>query len=512
MTPRAKKAAAAKSRARNPGAAPAIEFTAAEIVMRAIDELKPFPNNPKIHTSAQVTALADNITAFGFDQPILIDENDTILKGHGRQLGARKAGLTLVPTIVRAGLSDDDKWAIVISDNALPAMTGFDQSLLRVGLTQLAKVDYPLHLTGFDNVRLATFGVGLSAEQHQPDVIPEAPKRPVTKPGNLWIMGDHRLICGDCRDENIVEQLLNGNEINLAFTSPPYAEQREYDKSSGFKPVPPEDYVEWFSRVAANVKANLADDGSWFVNIKPSADGLDTSLYVMDLVVAHVRQWGWHFATEFCWDRNGVPKAVTQRFKNQFEPIYQFVRGRWKMRPNAVRHESDNVPRAGGKGVGQTSWGGKQGGAGSNSVSGSFGGAKKRRNGTSEFMSDVQGNANDVGEYIGPGLAYPGNRLPTFTASHDAMGHAAAFPVGLPEFFCKAYTDAGDIVYDPFCGSGSTLIAAHKTDRAGFGCEISPAYCDIIVHRWQTFAKAKAVLQGTKKTFDQVEKERRRKA
>src|ERR1700759_1269227 len=95
---------------------------------------------------------------------------------------------------------------------------------------------------------------------------------------------------------------------------------------------------------------------------KPSAAGLDTELYVVDLVLAHAREWGWHFATEFCWERVGVPKGVTQRFKNQFEPIYQFVRNRWKMRPEAVRHGSDSVPVAGGPGSGNTSWGEMQGG------------------------------------------------------------------------------------------------------------------------------------------------------
>lgn len=476
-----KRPAAARRRQAAPSKAPAIEFTASDIVMRPIDELKPFANNPKIHTPAQVTAIANNITAFGFDQPILIDENDTILKGHGRQLGARKAGLALVPTIVRAGLSADDKWAIVISDNALPAMTGFDNALLRVGLTQLAKVDYPLNLTGFDNVRLATFGVGPAVIEQQEDLTPALPTRPATKAGDIWILGEHRLICGDCRDPKVVASLMGQTKINLAFTSPPYAEQRDYDKSSGFKPVAPEKYVDWFADVAANVEKHLSSDGSWFVNIKPNAEGLDTSLYVMDLVVAHVRKWGWHYATEFCWERGGMPGKVTRRFKNQFEPVYQFARGDWKMRPNAVTRPSENVPFY----------------------------AKGTR--ASKSLNAEQGTgALDFSAVKSDGDAYPGNRLPRFES--EAIGHAAAFPVGLPEFFCKAYTDAGDAVYDPFCGSGSTLIAAHKTDRAGFGCEISPAYCDIVVQRWQTFAKAKAVLQGTKKTFDQVAKERARKA
>ena len=127
-------------------------------------------------------------------------------------------------------------------------------------------------------------------------------------------------------------------------------------------PIPPDAYVEWFAPVAANVATHLAVDGSWFVNIKPAADQLDTDLYVLDLVIAHVRRWGWHFATEFCWERHGVPKGVTRRFKNQFEPIYQFARSNWKIRPDHVKHRLDQRDlRLQGPGSGNTGWAGTPG-------------------------------------------------------------------------------------------------------------------------------------------------------
>ena len=107
-------------------------------------------------------------------------------------------------------------------------------------------------------------------------------------------------------------------------------------------------------------------------------------------------------------------------------------------------------------------------------------------------MSDVQGKNAAPGEFIGFGLAYPGNRLPTFSSTHDALGHMAAFPVGLPEFFCNAFTDPGDVVVDPFLGSGSTIMAAARSERIGMGLEISPAYCDVVVERWQNFTGGKA--------------------
>lgn len=310
-------------------------------------------------------------------------------------------------------------------------------------------------------------------EADTPDV-PDAPAKRVTRRGDVWTLGPHRIMCGDCRNDADVDRLLDGATINLAFTSPPYASQRDYDEESGFKPVPPDDYVEWFAPVAATVQRVLTDDGSWFVNIKASADGLDTYLYVHDLVIAHAREWGWHYATELCWRRIGVPKSVTLRFKNQFEPVYQFTKGRWKMRPESVRHPSDSVPVAGGPGVGDTGWSDRQGGNGN-----MFG-----------------------GDGANPGMAYPGNMLPTFSGDHTATGHTAAFPVGLPQFFVRAYTDAGDTVYDPFMGSGSTLLAADREDRAAYGMEISPKYVDVICKRYQEVTGVKPVLERTGKPHD----------
>lgn len=476
---------------------------------RPVSELTPYAANARIHSPEQVGEIARSIREFGFTVPVLVDEAGGIIAGHGRVMAAKELGLDDVPVMVASGWSAEQKRAYVLADNKIALNSGWDDDLLKAELAALSAANFDLGVTGFDMADLSALGlVPGPVDEVGHDEVSEPPGLPVSGPGDLWVLGDHRVLCGDCRSAANVARLCGLELINVAFTSPPYAQQREYDQSSGFRPIPPDEFVEWFGPVQANVARHLAPDGSWFVNIKPSCEGLDTSLYVMDLVIAHVRQWGWHFATEFCWERNGVPKSVTQRFKNQFEPIYQFALGRWKMRPDAVRHESPNVPRAGGPGSGETSWGKKQGGRGASSVSGSFGAAKKRRNGTSKMISDVQGRAHDAGEYIGPGLAYPGNRLPTFAESHSATGHAAAFPVGLPEFFCNAFSDPGDIVFDPFCGSGSTIIAAQRTGRRGLGCEISPTYVDVIVRRWESFTGKAATLEGDGRTFAEISAER----
>lgn len=385
-------------------------------------------------------------------------------------------------------------------------------------------------------------GPQISGDIEVDEPMPEEPERIVTAPGDVWSLGSHRLMCGDCRDSGAVAALLDGATVNLAFTSPPYASQRDYDEASGFKPIKPDDYVEWFAPVAANVADHLADDGSWFVNIKAAAEGLDTYLYVHDLVIAHAREWGWHYVTELCWRRIGVPKSVVKRFKNQFEPIFHFARGDFKMRPDAVRHESDSVPVPGGPGSGNTSWRTRQGthdavdgrplkGKGqkpsrSSDVQGHPGVTSdvpggglypRTRAGRAvgkvtrhpDTMSAHQGKkVNDsIGEDAGggghteglateSGLAYPGNMLPTFSGDHQATGHAAAFPVGLPQWFVLAYTDAGDAVYDPFCGSGSTLLACEREGRRGFGMELSPKYCDWTAKRFQAVTGTVPLLNG----------------
>jgi ParB-like chromosome segregation protein Spo0J len=439
----------------------------------ATAELIPYARNARTHSEQQVQQIAGSIQEFGFCNPVLIDAQNGIIAGHGRVMAAQLLKLESVPCLRLSHLTDAQKRAYVLADNRIALSSGWDEEMLANELSDLHADEFDMALLGFDADELAGLlklnGDELPTEPSGEiieDEVPELPADPITKPGNLWILGEHRLLCGDSTKAEDVRRLMDGQSINLAFTSPPYASQRKYDESSGFKPIPPDEFVKWFEPIAANVKQRLAADGSWFVNIKPAADGLETSLYVFDLVCAHVRQWGWKFSTEFCWERIGIPQQVVRRFKNQFEPVYQFALNEWKIRPEAVRHQSDSVPKAKGKGAGDTNAARRQG-----------------------VASAVEGNE------VAEGMAYPGNRLPTFSSNHTALGHSAAFPVGLPSFFIKAYTDESDNVYEPFCSSGSTLIAAEQLNRKCYGMEISPAYCDVIVKRWENLTGKKAVLE-----------------
>jgi DNA modification methylase len=424
------------------------------------DKLIPYARNAKKHDAAQVSKLAGSIREFGFNNPVLIDKDNGIIAGHGRVMAAQKLELKEVPCIRLGHLTDTQRKAYILADNRLAEVGGgWDEEILKLELSDLGDLDFDLDSIGFGSEDLADLDMEDEPETSDADAEPQIDKAEELRakwgvePGQLWELGDHRLLCGDSTKKEDVDRVMGGEQINIAFTSPPYASQRKYDEASGFKPIPPEDFVQWFNPIAANVKQHLSKDGSWFVNIKPACEGLTRLTYVFDLVLAHVRQWGWNFAEEFCWERTGIPQQVVRRFKNQFEPIYQFTLGEWKIRPDAVRHESDSVPKAMGKGAGDTNAARRQG-----------------------FASAVEGNQ------IESGLAYPGNRLPKFQS--EALGHSAAFPVGLPSFFVKAFTDERDTVYEPFSGSGTTLIACEQLGRKCRAIEISPAYVAVAIQRW----------------------------
>lgn len=440
-----------------------------------VDDLIPYVRNARTHSTEQIAQIAGSIKEFGFNNPILIDKDNGVIAGHGRLAAARKLKLESVPCVRLEHLTDAQRKAYILADNRIALNSDWETDLLATELEELKDLGVDLEGLGFNSDEIDALlnkiegTEGLTDEDDAPEVQEQA----VTKPGDIWVMGNHRLMCGDCKSFEDVQKVLNGGKINLVVTSPPYASQRTYDEGSKFKPIPPSEYVDWYKEVAANIYANLEADGSYFCNIKPNAEGLSRELYVFDLVLAHVRDWGWNYADEFCWERAGIPQQVSRRFKNQFEPIYHFTRGEWKFRPDEVKHKSKAVPKARGKGAGNTNAALRQG-----------------------MVSAVDGNE------IAEGMAYPGNRLPTFQS--EALGHPAAYPVGLPEFFLKAYTDIGDVVFDPFMGSGSTLIAAEKNGRRARGTEISPIYTDLIIKRWQQFTGKKAILEQTGQTYEEL--------
>jgi DNA modification methylase len=472
---------------------------AKRIELWPLQRLAPYQRNPRTHSEEQVTQIAASIAEFGFCNPILVDSRDGIIAGHGRLLAARKLGLDEVPVIVLDHLDENQRRAYLLADNRLSELAGWDHELLALELKELAESGFDATLAGFDQKEIDDFLASLERDveaeaEEVADAVLEPPVKAVTKPGDLWLIGPHRLICGDCRDRSVISKLFEGQKANVVITSPPYATQRQYDPSSGFEPVPPEKYVAWFKDVAAAIESVLEPDGSYLLNIKAHAEDGERHTYVMDLVLAHKRQWGWRFVDEFCWRKtdDGVPGGWSNRFKNAWEPIYHFSRERKiKFRPREVGHWSDDCFDYSPENPKSTSGSGLLG-------TGPRGAAADKGKNHAAWQT-TRRNANDLEGRHG-GLARPSNVIEAKTESSQG-NHSAPYPRAIPEFFIKAFSDAGDVIFDPFAGSGTTLVAAGLNERAGFGVEISPAYCDVILRRMQETLKLTPVHAMTGESF-----------
>jgi DNA modification methylase len=190
----------------------------------SIVRLIPYARNARTHSDAQVAQIAASIAEFGFNCPILVDSKAGIVAGHGRLLAARKLGMTEVPVIVLDHLSETQKRAYIIADNRLAENAGWDDELLQVELTALQQEDFNVHLLGFDDEDLARLlaGEDVNSGLTDEDAVPEIPAVPVSSPGDLWIIGDHRLLCGDATARTDVDRLMGSDKGDLVFTDPPY--------------------------------------------------------------------------------------------------------------------------------------------------------------------------------------------------------------------------------------------------------------------------------------------------
>lgn len=451
-----------------------------------VAELKPAVRNAKAHDQA---ALGRSMDAFGAIEAVVLDERTgRLVAGHGRaeylaQLQAQGAeppeGVVVDDQgrwcwlVTRGWHSDNDAHAEAagIALNRVGERGGWQPEVLSAALDDLATSPDLFDAVGWTTAELDDLVASTTAQPTYQPPPPEAEPEPRqvaerVKRGEVWQLGRHRIMCGDCRAPEDVAKLVDGRTVNLAVTSPPYAEQRDYDEASGFRPIPPDSYVEWFDAVQANVAAHLAGDGSWLVNIKPHADAGQRVLYVFDLVSAHVRRWGWLFVDEFCWrdTKNGVPGAWPNRLKDAWEPVFHFAKGRKiKFRPMANAEPS----------------------------SATFAySAATAKSGSGSGLLGQKATAETEG------MARPSNVI-ELAATSDDSGHPAAFPAALPWWFARLLTDEDDVVFDPFCGGGSTILAAHRCGRVGLGMELSPRYCDVMIDRWERHTSVPAVRLGS---------------
>lgn len=444
-----------------------------------ISKLIPDSNNANKGTVRGSKMIEDSLQRDGFGRSVLVDKNGKLIAGNKTIEGVTNvfgvdAEVILVKTrgaqvvaVQREDLDLDDP----DPNNPARRLAYVDNLAHEFSFEFNPDVIMADMEAGFDfealDIKMEDWGELLdgwepeSADNAGVDTVPqidraeELQKKWQVKPGDIWECAGHLVICGDCRETETWQRLLSAagvDKVNGVFTSPPYAEQRK----AQYGGVPADEYVEWWDAVQSNVRDNLIDDGSFFVNIKPASVDYQRQLYVFDLVLAMSRKWGWWFVDEYCWKQSGIPGDPKKmgKFKNQFEPIYQFSTGNYKFLPDNVSFESDNAI-----------------------IDNSY---------QSSFTRNFQGSgANPFGERKkGRGFVYPGNLIEA--RSSESNGHQAAFPVALPTFFIKAYSDPNDVWLDPFLGSGTTAIAAHNEGRRGLGVERLEKYCAVILERWQT--------------------------
>lgn len=455
---------------------------------RKVETLIPFARNPRTHSEAQVAKLAASIVEFGWTNPVLIDGSHGIIAGHGRLAAARKLGLTEVPVIELGHLTTAQKRAYVIADNRLALDAGWDEEMLAVELAELTESGYDLTLTGFSNEEieglLVDGGEGTAEESSADsdddaaDEVPDTPLNPVSRLGDVWQLGGHRVICGDAADATVVATLMAGDKAALCFTSPPYGNQRDYTNT----------IIDW-DALMRGVFANLpmAANGQVLVNLGLIHREQEVMPY-WDGWLDWMRTQGWRRFAWYVWDQGpGLPGDWNGRLAPSFEFVFHFNRKDSEARrPNkfvpCIYAGRDTHLRGDG-----TSAGGMRNKDGSKTAWNHVGQVTQESK-IPDSVIRIMRHKGKIGQDI---------------------DHPAVFPVALPLFVLESYTDTGELVFEPFCGSGTTLLAAERTGRKVRATEIAPEYVDVTVKRFQqNFPEVPVTLASTGQTFDAVASER----
>lgn len=408
-------------------------WPAEKIEMRQLDKLIPYARNSRTHSDTQVAQIAASIKEWGWTTPILVDEEGTIIAGHGRTLAARKLGLAEVPVMVARGWSEAQKKAYVIADNQLAMNAGWDTELLAVELKELGELGFELDLIGFDEKALANFLNDETEGLTDADEVPEAPADPVSVLGDVWVMGKHRIICGSSTEADTVSKLLGDVKPHLMVTDPPYGV--EYDP-------------EWRQR--AGVNTDTAAKGKVLNDDK--ADWREAwALFPGEVVYV------WH-ADKFSHVVAGSLEVCGFQLRNLI------IWGKSQLVMSRGNYHSQHEP----------CWYGVKKGA-----TGHWSGDRKQ-----STLWQIE------------------------KPRKSETGHSTQKPVECMKRPIENNSSPGQAVYEPFSGSGTTIIAGEMTGRSVYAVELNPAYVDVAVKRWQDFTGQKAILEGSGKTFDEIGGER----
>jgi DNA modification methylase len=412
-----------------------ISWLADKIEQWPTARLVPYARNARTHTEAQVAQIAASIAEFGFTNPILAGGDGVIVAGHGRLAAAQKLGLTTVPVVVLDHLTPTQRRALVIADNRIAENAGWDEAMLQVELAALKDDDFDLTLTGFDADALADLMAGdeiTNEGQTDDDAAPDVPAMPVSRPGDVWLCGEHRVLCGDATKADAYARLFqDGERADMVFTDPPYNvdyANSAKDKLRGkHRPILNDALGEGFYDFLYDALALINARTRGAIYVAMSSSELDT-------LQAAFRAAGGHWSTFIIWAKNTFTLGRAD-YQRQYEPIlYGWPEG------------------------GERHWCGDR-------------------------------DQGDVWQIKKP-------------ARNDL--HPTMKPVELVERGVRNSSRPGDVVLDPFGGSGTTLIAAEKSGRMARLIELDPKYVDVIVRRWQDWSGKQATREADGVAFDDL--------
>ena len=420
-----------------------------------IGEVRPNPRNSRVHSKRQIRQIAASIEKFGFLVPILIDENGVVLAGHGRLAAARLVGLDCVPALRAEGLSAAEKRAYMLADNKLAEKAGWDRKTLLMELGELAELlpaeGVDLSMTGFEAAEIDALFADLSEPAPAPeDALPKI-KPTVARVGDMWMLGKHRVLCGDARSTSDMDRLLGGDQADAAFVDPPYnvcirgvvgrgrIKHREFKMASG--EMSREEYIRFLAEAMANA-ARVSKDGAihyFFCDWR----------HVEELFAASREVYG--ASLNLCvWNKTNAGQGSFYRSQHELIGVF---------RVGDAKHQNN---------------------------------IELGRHGR---------NRSNVWTY--PGVNSFGHGRADALAMHPTVK-----PVALVADALRDCTSKGDCVLDPFLGSGTTLIAAEKIGRRCYGLEFEAAFVDVAIRRWQAYTHCDAILEGDGRTFDEIEAER----
>jgi DNA modification methylase len=423
-----------------------------------LDQIKPNPRNPKTHSGKQIRQIADSIVGFGFTNPLLIGERGELIAGHGRYQAAKLLGLTTVPVIIVNGLSRAKRRALAIADNKIAENAGWDRERLAIEIPELTELlsaeGLDISILGFEPVVIDQLQTDFEAESSDPEdsIEPNWLDMPrISQPGDLWVLGNHRLMCADARRADHISKLMKRCRADMAFLDPPFnvriagvvgrgrTKHSEFAMASGEMSSP--DFVRFLS-TALDAAAAVSRDGA-----------------------VHFVCIDWRHVGELLAAANSVHGAMLN-----LVVWTKTNAGQGSFYRSA--HELIGVFR-----VGKTTH---------------LNNIELGRHGRSR---------SNVWHYAG---------VNSFRAGRmdELRSHPTAKPVALVADAIKDCTRRGDIVLDTFCGSGTTILAAERVGRRGYAMEIEPRYVDVAIRRWQAFTRKDAVHIATCHTFDEMAAER----